>query len=239
MTPVRERHARTVTPPPNRSGLFGTIVFAVVAFMVGVGGIAAWKWFAGSSPSAVANANRPSATSDDAPIPKFAGDRIGRAGTAPLLRSCVKGDTFEGFAGNPEAIYTVLTTAGTMSRFASLIGAKAGDGTQLTEYWREIAECVYQQNSWHLCDTDNRALAVESASGFIRGADRITANPPRTRDAPMIMSDNARARQRVLEALRTRLRTGHIIAADFGPLQPPEIKTLLADIKTVSDGCAK
>jgi hypothetical protein len=234
---MRERNA---APAPSRSGLFGTIMFAVAAFAIGAGSIAAWKWFSGSSPPPVANANPPAAASIGAPAPTFAGNRLGRAGTAPLLRTCTRSDTFEGFgAGSPDAIYTVLTTAGTMSRLAPLIGAETGDGVQLAEYWRVIADCVYQQNSWHLCDADNRALAVESASGFIRSAARIATNSSKARDAQNIVSDNAQARQRVLEALRTRLRNGHIIAADFGPLQPPEITSLLADTRTVSNGCAK
>ena len=185
---------------------------------------------------------RPSAAvASEAPAPKFAGGRLGRAATAPLLTTCVKGDVFAGFnGGNAQAVYTVLTTAGTAQRLASLVGADMSDGVpQLTEYWREIADCVYQQNSWHLCDADNRALAVELAAGFIRGAAQVAATPPKTRDAQMILGDNARVRQRVLEALRARLRNGQLIAADFSPLQPPEIKSLLNETKPVANGCAK
>jgi hypothetical protein len=240
MTLVRGMRERTITPPPIRSGIAGMIVLAVVAFAVGAGGILAWKRFAGSSPLPVASASPPAAASNKAPAPKFAGNRLGRAGTAPLLRTCVKGETFETFINlNAQAIYTVMTTASTMMRTGPLVGAPTGDPTQLADQWREIADCVYQQNSWHLCDADNRALAVESASGFLRFAAQIPANPMTMRDEQTLLRDVAQTRQRVLEALRTRLRNGHIIASDFGPLQPTEIKALLADTKTVGNGCAK
>ena len=237
MTLVRDMRARQMVPQrAERSGLFGTIAFAIVAFAAGAGAIAVWKWMPLRNPPPGASVNSPvAATSDIAPT--FPGNRLGRAGTAPLLRTCVKGDTFEGFR-NPEAVYIVLTTAGTMSRLAPLVGAEMGDGVQLTEYWREIADCVYQQNSWQLCEPDNRALAVESASGFIRNAAGVAANP-KTRDAQATLRENAAAKQRVLDSLRSRLRNGHLIAGDFGPLQPPEIKALLNETKPIANGCAK
>jgi hypothetical protein len=240
MTLVSELRERGIAQPAERSGPVGTILFGVVAFALGVGAIMAWKWYPGSNPPPVASAAQPAAAGNDAPAPKFSGNRIGRAGSAPLLRTCIKGDTFEGFGnGNPEAAYTMLTSIGTMSRLAPLFGAETGDGAQFTEYWREIADCVFQQNSWHLCDADNRALAVESAGAFIRNAERVAAKPPKTRDSQMILGENGRARQRVLDALRARLRNGQLIAADFNLLQPPEIKSLLDGTKPVGDGCAK
>lgn len=226
MTSVREMRAQTVAQPGKRSSVIGTLAVGVVAFMLGVGTIFVWKQFVRTSPPPIVGGSSPATAS--APAPKFAGNRVGRAATAPLLRTCVQGDAFEPYDGNPQALYTVLTTAGTMSRIGSLIGAETGSGEQLTEYWREIAECVYRQNSWHICDADNRALAIESASGFIRTAARIAAS-----------SENTQARQRILDALRTRLRNGQIIADDFGPLPPQEIKALLASTATVSNGCVK
>jgi hypothetical protein len=236
MSFVREMRERQVAPAPaERSGALGTIVIAVVAFAIGAGGIVAWKWMPTRNPQPVAAKAAPPAET-----PKFAGNRVGRAAAAPLLRTCTKSDTFEGFGkGDPEAIYTLLTTVGTMQRLAPLVGAEMGDGAQLVEYWREIADCVYQQNSWHLCDADNRALAVESASAFIRGATRIAENPPKGRGADIVLRDNARARERVLDALRARLRNGQLVAADFGPIQPPAVKALLSEVKPAGNACAK
>lgn len=240
MTLVRDmRERQIVAQPVERSGLAGTIAIAVAAFVIGGGAIAAWQWYPRSSPPPAAAAAPPAAASDAA-APKFAGRRLGRAGSAPLLRACVKGNAFEGFgAANPEAVYEMLNAAGTMATLAPLLGAETGSGAQLTEYWREIADCVYQQNSWHLCDPDNRSLAAELASAFIRHAGRVASDPPKTRDAQMILGDNARARQRVLDALRARLRNGHLIAADFSPLVPQEIKSLANEVKPVANGCAK
>ena len=241
MTFARDMRERQIAAQPaERSGIVGTIAIAVAAFVIGGGAIAAWRWYPKSSPPAAARAALP-AVASDAPAPKFADNRLGRAATAPLLTTCIKSEVFAGFnGGNAQAIYTVMTTAGTMHRLAPLVGADMSDGVpQLAEYWREIADCVYQQNSWHLCDADNRALAVESVAGFIRGAAQVAAQPLKTRDAQMILADNARARQRVLEALRARLRNGQLIAADFSALQPPEVKSLLNEIKPAANGCVR
>jgi hypothetical protein len=243
MSIVREMRERQVmTAAPERSGLGGTLLIGCAAFAIGALAIAGWKmWPAPKAPlSPVANQPAPKSSSPAAAPPTFSGKRLGEAGFAPLLRTCMKGDDFAGLGdvNNPQAMYHVLTTVGTASRVGALLGAETGGGAQLTEYWGEIANCVYRQNSWNLCDPDNRALAIESGGAFIRGA-AVVAADPKGRAGPMVLRDNAQSRDRVLEALRTRVRNGYLIAADFGPIQPPEIKTILTETKTIANGCAK
>ncbi len=50
---------------------------------------------------------------------------------------------------------------------------------ELAQMWGEVADCVYHQNTFRLCDIDNRALAVEAGSIFIRQTDKIAAQPRR------------------------------------------------------------
>jgi hypothetical protein len=229
MPTSREMRERLTPSSVERSGLLTTVFVGIVAFAIGAAAIVAWKMFPASTPPAVAGLSEPA-------VPKFTGNRLGRAEFAPLLRTCVKSDLANGMT--PEVLYTFLTAAGTMGRIAPLFGSKEFDDRgQLTVYWNMIADCVYQQNSWHLCDLDNRALAVASASAFIRSVATQPAGKSRTDQ--IILGDNARAAQRVLDTLRMRVRNGQLIAADFGPLPPPEIKTLLTETKTIANGCEK
>ena len=236
MSIVKEMRERQIgPPPPERLGVLATTLVGVVAFAVGALVIFGWKMLPQLRPPQLA-ANSPPAAAESTLW--LTGNRLGRAGTAPLLRTCVNADV----AGDmkPEAFLTVLQTAGTMSRLAPLVGATDfNDRSGLAENWRTIAECVYQQNSWHLCDADNRALAVESTSAFIRHAAHVASNAGKSREAQTMLSDNARARERIVEALQARVRNGYLVAADFGPMAPDELKRILSGTKTVANGCAK
>ena len=232
MSISRDMREQLTSSAAGRSSLMTTIVIGVAAFAIGAVAIGGWKMIAPSS--------KPAGTAlTELAAPRLAGNRLGRAEHAPLLRTCVKAEFANGLS--PEAFYTFLTAAGTMGRIAPLLGSKEFDNRGLiTEYWKMIAECVYQQNGWHLCDPDNRALAVTSASAFVRESAHVTAQPAdKSRVDQMILSDNARASQRVLDAVRTRVRNGQLIAADFGMMPPPEIKTLLAETRAIANACDK
>ncbi|MEJ0078082.1 MAG: hypothetical protein WDO17_22105 [Alphaproteobacteria bacterium] len=247
MSIVREmRERQTITAAPARSGLGGTVLIGCAAFAVGALAIVGWKmWPAANAPQSAAATNQPAppANSPAAPAPAFSGKRLGEAEQAPLLATCIKNEDFGGFgdaaATNPQAAYSLMKTVGTGFRIATLIGAETGSGAQLTDNWRIIAECVYRQNSWTLCNPHNRALAIESTGAFIRGAGAVLADPPKGRGGPILVREYGQARERVLDALRTRLRNGYLIAEDFGPVQPAEIKGILAETKTIANGCAK
>ena len=242
MSNIRDMRERQ-TAAPERSGLGGTLLIGCAAFAIGALAIAGWKmWPGAKAPVAtVVNQAAPSSSAPVAAAPVFSGKRLGEAEHAPLLKTCIRGDDFEGLGStsNPQAVYRLLKTVGTASRLMSVMGRETGGSVKLADYWRVLADCVYQQNSWNLCDADNRVLAIESGGAFIRNAAVVAANPPQGRAGPMILRNNAQSRERVLDALRTRVRNGYLIADDFGPLQTPEIKNILAETKTIANGCAK
>ena len=245
MSIVREmRERQGMSAAPERSGLMGTVLIGCAAFAIGAAAIVGWKmWPARNAPAATVAGNQPGpapAVASDA-APKFSGKRLGEAEQAPLLATCIKHDDFGGFGDNPnpQAAYALMKTLGAGVRIATLIGAETGNGGQLVDNWRIIAECVYRQNSWSLCHPDNRVLAIESAGAFVRGANAVLADPPKGRGGPATVREYTQARERILDALRTRIRNGYLIADDFGPVQPAEIKALLAGTKTIANGCAK
>lgn len=243
MSIVREmRERQTISAGPERSGLIGTVLIGCMAFAIGAAAIVGWRlWPGANAPAAPASQPAPApAIAADAAL-KFSGKRLGEAEQAPLLAGCIKHEDFGGFGDNtnPQAAYALMKTLGATVRIATLIGAETGGGGQLTDNWRIIAECVYRQNSWSLCQPDNRVLAIESAGAFIRGAAAVLADPPKGRAGPTIVREYTQARERILDALRTRVRNGHLIAEDFGPVQPAEIKAILTETKTIANGCAK
>jgi len=245
MSIVREmRERQGMSAAPERSSLTGTVLIGCLAFAIGAAGIAGWRlWPAWKAPGATVAGHQPGsapALAADA-TPKFSGKRLGEAEQAPLLATCIKHDDFGGFGdgSNPQAAYSLMKTVGAGLRIATLIGAETGNGGQLIDNWRIIAECVYRQNSWSLCQPDNRVLAIESAGAFVRGATALLADPPKGRGAAATVREYGQARERILDALRTRVRNGYLIAEDFSPVQPPEIKALLVETKTVANGCAK
>jgi hypothetical protein len=248
MSIVREmRERQTMTAAPERSGLGGTLLIGCAAFAIGAIAIVGWKMWPGlkTTQTAAAVAGQPSPTSN-APgvaLPTFSGKRLGEAEHAPLLRICIKKE----LAGDmdPQGFYKMITLASTFSNLGSIINPKEfKNGGEIAVFWNMIAECVYQQNSWSLCDPDNRQLAVTSASGSIREGARLAGMLSKHAEGKSsagqkILALNTRAREQVLNSLRTRVRNGYLIAADFGFLPPPEIKAILAQTKTVANGCAK
>ena len=235
MPSVRElREQLQTSQPSERSDLPTVVLLGVAAFVIGAIAIMAWTYLSSPQSPSVAVA-----AGNEQPAPKFDGRRVGHAGTAPLLRVCINSsslaDAFDG--GDPQAVLAVLSAAEAAARLGPLFGAKGGNPGQLSEYWRELADCVYRQNSWTLCDIDNRALAVETASAFIRQAARLAANPPTSRDVQSVLAGNASARERVLGALRERARNGQLIAADFGTLVPAEIKRVLTETRPTANAC--
>src|SRR6185295_16243757 len=132
MSIVREmRERQGMTAAPERSGLGGTLLIGCAAFAIGILAIVGWKMWPGAKPPAppASLSNQPGASPQaaaDQTAPKFSGKRLGEAEHAPLLRTCIKGDNFEGLGNinDPQAVYQLLTTVGTASRVASLIGAQ-------------------------------------------------------------------------------------------------------------------
>jgi hypothetical protein len=186
--------------------------------------------------------------------------RLGRAEAAPLLTICMpmhkpgfgKDQPIE--AGD---LYRVLQTGSAFSRIASAAGIRhnAVDDAGFAALWAEVADCIYRQNGWMICDPDNRALAVEAASTLVRQASaaaksvktRDTSELDRTmatiqrRHAPsrdyLLQNANA-AKARVLAGLRNYVSDGRLTASDFGLFAPSEIAQVLRETRATRDACA-
>ncbi len=181
--------------------------------------------------------------------------RVGRAETAHLLKLCVPFSRL-GFEHvdkvPPGDLYRILQTASGFSRVASMAGIKqnAVDEARFAAVWGEVADCIYRQNGWMLCDPDNRALAVEAATTLIRQLSAATkadkqADPREKKSFSMSAQERAYAlrnadaiKARVLASLRTHAREGRIIAEDFGLFTPSEITQAVKGTKVTRDACA-
>jgi hypothetical protein len=178
---------------------------------------------------------------------------VGRAEAAPLLKTCVPFSKlgFERDVGASD-IYRVLQSASGMSRVAALAGIKqkAIDDAQFAAIWAEVADCVYRQNGWMLCDPDNRAFAAEAANAFVRQlaiavkAEKfVDGGEPRPLgrggDQRAHALQNAEAiKGRVLAGVHVQVADGRLTASDFGMFAAPELAQVVRDTKVTRDACA-
>jgi hypothetical protein len=186
--------------------------------------------------------------------------RIGRAETAPLLKICIPMQRLgigKDHAAEPGDLYRILQSGSSFSRIASAAGIKqnAMDNVSFASLWADVADCIYRQNGWMICDPDNRALAVEVAVALIRqtsAAARSIETPDTNNFAKAVATiqgkqrpqrddvlQNANAVQaRVLSGLRNYAAEGRLIRSDFGMFAPAEITQVLLETKVTRDGCA-
>jgi hypothetical protein len=234
------------------------ILGAVIAFgigLLGVSGIVKMPLF-NPGPKTMAISVPAAPTDSKAEIVIAASsNRTGRAETAPLIKVCIPLQRL-GIGGDQKIesgdIYRILWAASSMSRVAAAAGIKqkAVDGVEFAAIWADVADCVYRQNGWMLCDPDNRAFAVEAASTFLRQLSAATkADKPDAKDAGRILRQgmnrdyalqNAQSTKgRVMDGLRHQVSEGRLIASDFGMFAPAEVLQVVRDTKVVRDGCAK
>lgn len=174
----------------------------------------------------------------------FSGDRIGDARTAPILKMCLTGEVLELAVDDdfdPATLLQMLQASNLQNRVKKLAGKPQKDaGLRLAQMWSHVADCVYRQDSYRLCDIDNRALAVEAGSTFVRQADAIISQPE---TAATIGTGDIQAltavKDRVLDGLRSRVQAGVLIASDFSPFAPAAIRKTLGDIQPARNDCAK
>jgi hypothetical protein len=95
---------------------------------------------------------------------------------------------------------------------------------------------VFRQNSWALCDIDNRALAVQTVIALARHA---TDDPDASAAEKAERARLVPVRDRIFDTLKVRLRSGELIAADFGAFMAPELKRVLQATPSLRNGCAK
>lgn len=174
----------------------------------------------------------------------FSGTRIGRSSTAPALPLCLS-KTVMGINANseiaPDMMLLALKASEAQGRVTRLPGSPREHAViELAQMWGEVADCVYRQNTFRLCDIDNRALAVEAGSIFIRQTDKIVAQPSATYAAqPGEIQALQSVRGRVLAAMQNQVQSGVLIAADFpSGFAPPPVRKMLNETETLRNECA-
>jgi len=233
------------------------ILGAVIAFgigLLGVSGIVRAPSLLQAKTQTIPVAPREAAKPAEVAIDTSA-RRTGRAETAPLLKTCVPFSKIEFDHVDkalPGDLYRILQTASGFSRIASAAGIKqnAVDEAQFASVWAEVADCIYRQNGWVMCDADNRALAVEAAVTLIRQLSTAAkadkqSDPREKRPFAMDSRDRAYAlrnadaiKGRVLSSLRTHASEGRLTAGDFGIFAPSEITQAIRETKVTRDACA-
>jgi hypothetical protein len=224
------------------------VLGVVVAFVIGGIGVHVWRSTSATPSSAPGTAQVQPAAAN---APSFAaGLRVGRAETAPLLRTCVPLHKLglESTKVEPADIYRLLQVGTQMSRVVAATGLRqdAIDGSDVAALWADVADCVYRQNGWALCDPDNRALAIEAAGALSR---QVSIAPVVKREwkgsnvsenhERKYQVQNAQAvKQRVLAALRHRVEEGRLIPADFGLFTHEDVRKVLSSTKPRQNACA-
>lgn len=263
---IREQQAWEA---PKKSSTAGLVVGVLAAFGIGILLVMAWgalpqlsiaglnaggtqKFIAvpvGTSGAAASASAAPSKPEVSIPT----GGRIGNASESNLLRACMPARM--GMAGMAKKdIYNLLQTANQMMSVASIVGAQdvSVGAKGFSMLWADVADCVFRQNGYVLCDPDNRAFAVEAISAFVRQT-QIAAAPEKSSEFTRAMASlqgnkrqrlehamyNVRAtRERVLGTLKMRAQEGRLIASDFGFFTPGEVTAAMRGAKPTADACA-
>jgi hypothetical protein len=262
---IREQQA---WEQPKKSSSVGFIVGTIAAFGAGIIGVVAWGALPTLSISGLTAATRQAAAPAPAAAPAKqpdisipTGGRMGTARESKLLNACIKADTSTlDLKIQKKDIYDMM-------RAGSQMRHDPADGGGVAFMWAELADCVYRQNGWALCDPDNRALAIETVSMMTKfvnadagakpaaGKETSGASGPffttrtfadvtaevqgRPRPTQQQKLQSARAiKDRVLATLKTRTQEGRFIASDFGFFTPAEVTQLVKSVKPTSDACA-
>ncbi|NWG23930.1 MAG: hypothetical protein HXY30_05845 [Pseudorhodoplanes sp.] len=255
MSKIQELRARGIQPRAESSSCLPMIAGGIAAFAAGMLLVMAAGWLPSVS-LANLTLKKPAQTAATAtPVPQFEGERLGRASTAPLLRQCAPFAELgmdSDIKAQPADIYRLLKLGTRATSLARMVGANPQEFDQapFVDAWASVADCVYKQNGWALCDPDNRALAVEAATTFVRGMDSAirdaNAAPTgnglrrafREKGSPAPL-DLRSTKDRVLAGLRSRIENGYLISSDFGMFVPGEIGNVLSSARTVRNACAQ
>jgi hypothetical protein len=266
---IREQQA---WEQPKRSSSVGFIIGTIAAFGAGIVGVVAWGALPQLSIAGLTAATRQAAApaaAKQSEIAISAKGRIGNASESKLLRTCLPADFRDMGDANmqPKDIYRILQTAGHAARVGAMLQstgiAKVKKGEMgeaaFAPLWAEVADCVYRQNGYVLCEPDNRALAVEAANTLTRLVDAALAAPPATKgpnDIPTfaqvraevegrrVASQQSQAqsarvvKDRMLDTLKMRAQEGRFIASDFGSSASAEVMQVVKNAKPTSDACA-
>lgn len=252
---IREQQA---WEQPKKSGSVGFIVGTIAAFGIGVIGVVAWgglpalsiKGLTAGSQKAVVSHNKP------AEVSIASRGRLGNAADSKLLRACMPEQmSAASMAGiDNKALYGILQTTNQMMSIAAMAGAQdtATGAKAFSMMWAEVADCVFRQNGYVLCEPDNRALAVEAVSALVKQTAlaaaperdseytkvRATLSPRRKQALEQEMVRVRAVRERVLDTLKARAQEGRLIASDFGFFAPGEVMQAVKSAKPAGDACA-
>jgi len=244
MPSVQDIRAELAKRQPEKSGHTGTILSVLVAFIAG--GLLVFGWQL--VPAATLTGGAPSGSRQgEIAVPASAG-RLGQASAAPLLRSCLTHrDLYVASAARPWTLdaggasgaYKAIESISAAAHTTALLGQQPGPGATIrfATIWGRIAECVYNQDAPALCDIDNRALAVDSLNNFVRHSYRAAADVANTR-ASVELNQIGGIKERLMVVLRSHLRDGALVAADFGIFASDEVRRIGRDAKPARDVCA-
>ena len=258
MSAIQEMRARGLAAQPRKPSHLPAVAGAIAAF---VGGailvMATGALKLPTFPTALRAQSVPAG--EAGPVTTFATNtpRLGHAASAPLLRQCLP-YVMLGLEDNARLpigdAYALLKSGSRATGLAAAAGLKKdaiGDSAALfSAAWGEVADCVYRQNGWALCDADNRALAVESTNAFVKQAaivktsssdifEEVKAEPRRRGGQTYSAQQMQATKERVLAALRARVEQGYLIAVDFGMFAPREVNTMLTRAQTQKNSCAE
>ncbi len=249
---IREQQA---WEQPKKRGSVGFIAGTIAAFAGGILLVMSFGAFPALSPKALfaskqqaaVSHNKPSAT---ATVSIPSGGRLGDASESKLLRTCMPSSmgAANSMGGmDNKGLYNLLSATNQLMSIGVAAGAQdtATGAKAFSSMWAEVADCVFRQNGYVLCEPDNRALAVEAVtalvkqSAFAAAPQATTTSSPRSNQAlEQMMSKVRSTRERVLSTLKTRVQEGRLISSDFGFFAPGDISQIFKDTKATSDACA-
>jgi hypothetical protein len=253
---IREQQA---WEQPKKRGSVGFIAGTIAAFAAGIVLVMSFGWVPSLSPKALFASKPQAVVSHNKPanISIPTGGRLGDASDSKLLRTCMPSSMgAASTAGiDNKGLYNLLSATNQMMSIAAIAGGPqqtAGGAKAFSMMWAEVADCVFRQNGYVLCEPDNRALAVEAVVALVRQTAMAAApeqdseftkvmatlNPGRKQAFEQAMYKVRATRERVLSTLKTRVQEGRLISSDFGFFAPGEISQIMRDTKATSDACA-
>ena len=193
---IREQQA---WEQPKKRGSAGFIAGTIAAFAGGILLVMSFGAFPSLSPKALF-ASKQQATvvahNKPADVSISSRGRLGDASESKLLRSCMPSSmgAANSIGGmDNKALYNLLSATNQMMSVAVAAGAQnAATGAKaFSSMWAEVADCVFRQNGYVLCEPDNRALAVEAVTAFVKQS-AFAAAPQGNDDAQPSQQPGAR-----------------------------------------------
>ena len=227
---IREQQA---WEQPKKRGSVGFIAGTIAAFAGGISLVMSWGAFPSLSPKAlfapkqqaVVSHNKPAASVDFHP----SGGRLGDASESKLLRTCMPSSmgAATAWAGmDNKALYNLLSATNQMMSIAAWRPARRTRPPApkpSRSMWAEVADCVFRQNGYVLCEPDNRALAVEAVTAFVKQS-AFAAAPEQDSDSTRRCSPRSNAGARTDDVQGPRhARTCALDAQDPRAGRPPDL----------------